>query len=114
MTLEQKKQKLFKELASISMLCELIKIYYVNSVQDTRFRNPRIADKASKIQSFADSIQKRELKDAVRVLPNHADEMANEHALQLWRIMDYFMFMPTAQLEEFAEGLEKMEVNDAK
>lgn len=109
MTLQQKREKLFQELACISMLAELIKIYYANSIQDTRFRNPKIQSKADKIKSFAESIQKKELGDAVRIIPEHADMMENEHAVQLWRIMDYFAFMPTKKLEEFADGLEGIE-----
>lgn len=109
MTLQQKREKLFQELASISMLAELIKIYYANSIQDTLFRNPKIQSKADKIKSFAESIQKKELGDAVRIIPEHADMMENEHAVQLWRIMNYFAFRPTKVLEEFADGLEVME-----
>lgn len=109
MTIEQRRETLFKNLAGIAMLCELIKIYYINSIKDTRFRNPKIQSKADKIISFANSIQNKELGDAVRLKAETKEEMEDEHALQLWRIMDYFMFMPTDKLEEFADELHKIE-----
>lgn len=109
MTREQRAEQLVRDLSGISTLCELIKIYYYRSIKDTRFRNPKIADKAEKIKKFAESIQNKELIGYIKVREDFKDIMENEHALQLWRIFDKFLFAHTEQLEEFADGVENME-----
>lgn len=110
--LEEKRYRLFKNLCNIDQLCELIIIYYYNSIADTRFRNPRIEDKAKKIKEFANSIKCKELKGAIKLKEDYADQMQNEHAVELWRVMDYFSFMPTDKIREFMDGVEKMEMEE--
>lgn len=106
MTIEEKRELLTKNLASISLLCELINIYYLNSVKDTRFRSPKTQSKAQKIQEFVKSIQSKELGHAIKLKDESRDEMENNHALQLFRLFDHFVFMPTASIEEFMDGIE--------
>lgn len=107
MTTEKRRELLTKNLASISFLCELINIYYINSIKDTKFRSPRTQSKAQKIQEFVKSIQSKELGQAIKLKADSKDKMENEHALQLFRVFDHFVFMPTDQLEEFADSLDK-------
>ncbi len=109
MTIDKRKERFVKDLSGIHLLCELIKIYHLSSMEGTRFKNQRIADKAEKIKSFANSIQNKELKGYIEFDPKKAEFMENEHSLQLWRIMDYFMFQPTDQLEEFADSVESID-----
>lgn len=103
----EKEKQFADSILGIHALCELIKIYYYNSIKDTRFKNPRITSKADKIKEFADSIAGKELRDLI--VMKHRDVFEDEHALQLWRIFNHFLLKPTAALEEFADGIEKME-----
>lgn len=111
MTINQEKaDQLIRDLSGIHTLAEMIKIYYLNSIKDTRFRKPKIQGKATKIQEFAHSIQTQELKDYLKVKKEYEEVMADEHCLQLWRILDHFLFADTKALEEFADALEKNEI----
>lgn len=114
MTIEERRELLTKNLASISLLCELINIYYINSIKDTRFRSPKTQSKAKKIQEFAKSIQSKELGKVIKLKDESRDEMENNHALQLFRLFDHFVFMPTASIEEFMDGIDKIENETVK
>lgn len=108
MTTQKRAEQLVRELAGISTLCELIKIYYYNSIKGTRFKNPRIQDKAEKIKSFAESIQKKELGGYIEVKKDFKETMENEQSLHLWRIFNHLVFCETSKLEKIADDIEKL------
>lgn len=103
----QSEKRFIDAVLGIHALCELIKIYYMLAIKDTRFRNPRIQSKADKIKEFATSITDKELKDLI--LMQNRDVFEDEHSLQLWNIFNTFLLKPTEALEEFAEGLADLE-----
>lgn len=100
------KNNLEKDLTGIMFLCDMINIYYYNSVKDHKFQRKQVAEKAVRIKRIADSIKLKELSHKMKIIPERADAMENEHALQLWRIVNAFLLFPTDRLEEFADGLE--------
>lgn len=105
--LTQSEKRFVDAVLGIHALCELIKIYYMLAIKDTRFRNPRIQSKADKIKEFACSITDKELKDLIRL--QNKDVFEDEHSLQLWNIFNTFLLKPTEALEEFADSLAELE-----
>lgn len=99
-------KKLENNLAGIMLLCDLINIYYYNSVKDHKYQRKQIEDRSKKIKAFANAIKHKELGQIMKVVPGREDVMENEHALHLWRIFDYFMLHPTDRLAEFADSLD--------
>lgn len=101
-----REQRFVKDLAGICTLCEMVKIYYINSIKGTRFRNPRISSKADKIKEFAHSIQSKELKGYVKMRSEWVEEFEDEHALALFRVFDQLLFAPTDEINRIADELE--------
>lgn len=99
-------ERLEKNLSGIMLLCDMIEIYYLNSVKDFKFQRVQIERKANAIRRFAKEIKHAEAGKFMRIDPNKADLMENEQALHLWRIVDAFQYFPTDKLEIFADQLE--------
>ena len=103
---ESKKKKMFDCFAIADLAIEVSKISVIDGIKGTNFRNPKMNQKVSKVETLLDDIQKSEIGQVVTMLPEYVEVMQNEHALEIYRWFQLMAFYPTEHLREFNDGVE--------
>lgn len=102
----QKKKRMFTSFAIAHLNLEVAKISLIDGIKGTEFRNPKMFNKIDKIQTLLEDVQKSEMGSVIRLHPDYADTMENEHALEIYRWFNLMAFYPTESLKEFNDGVE--------
>lgn len=108
--LRQKRENLFRTLATIHVLSKIIQVGYFDAIKDTNFRSPKIKAKADQIHKFSEDIIKS-LGDAVRLKDEHADFMEYEHFTELYDLLKMIVFMDTDLVKQTLSNILELRKN---
>ena len=92
--LEQKREKLFRNLALIHALSHIMQIAYYDSIKDSNFRNPKIKAKADLLKKHSEDIIKS-LGEGVRLKEEAEDFMLYEHNVEVYELLRSLVFTQT-------------------
>lgn len=92
-----KREKLFRSLATIHSLSKVIQIAYFDAIKGTNFNNPKIKYKSDQIHKFSEDIL-NSLGDAVRLKEDHADFMEYEHFAEVYECLKVLIFIDTQSI----------------
>ena len=102
--IEQKREKLFRNLALIHSLSKIIEIAYFDSIKDTNFRNPKIKAKADMLHRHSEDIIKS-LGDAVKLKEDMSDFMEYDHFVEVFELLRMLVFVGTDTIKVFQNVL---------
>lgn len=101
-----------RSIQKIYTLAETINIEIISDLTDVKFK---------KNIPLNNSV--RNLKQSVSSIKTHIAEYGqvkdrgdfdNDFALAIWRLIDHFAFLPTEQINNFMDGVDKMKTNNNK
>lgn len=100
----QRREKLFRTLATIHVLAKIIQIGYFDAIKGTNFSSPKIRSKADQIHKFSEDIIKS-LGDAVRLKKDTEEFMEYEHFAEVYELLKVLVFTDTRIVRSFLEKL---------
>lgn len=95
--LADKREKLFRSLATIHSLSKVIQIAYFDAIKGTNFSSPKIKSKSDQIYKFSEDII-NSLGDAVRLKEDHAEFMEYEHFAEVYECLKVLIFIDTQSI----------------
>ena len=100
----QRREKLFRTLATIHVLAKIIQIGYFDAIKGTNFSSPKIRSKSDQIYKFSEDIIKS-LGDAVRLKQETEEFMEYEHFTELYELLKVLVFTNTDIVRELLTKL---------
>lgn len=104
--LEQKRDNLFRDLATIHVLGKIIQIGYYSSIKGTNFLKPQIASKGDQIYKLSEDIIKS-LGEAVRLKEDKAEYMEYEHFTEVYELIKSLVFLDTQSISNLTKAIQE-------
>ena len=104
--LEQKRENLFRDLATIHVLGKIIQIGYYSSIKGTNFLKPQIASKGDQIYKLSEDIIKS-LGEAVRLKEDKAEYMEYEHFTEVYELIKSLVFLDTQSISNLTKVIQE-------
>lgn len=104
--LEQKRDNLFRDLATIHILGKIIKIGYYSSIKGTNLLKPQIASKGDQIHKLSEDIIKS-LGEAVRLKEDKAEYMEYEHFTEVYELIKSLVFLDTQSISNLTKVIQE-------
>ncbi|MDM1294274.1 hypothetical protein HX021_08180 [Sphingobacterium sp. N143] len=101
---EQKREKLFRNLALIHSLAKVILIAYQDSLKGTNFTKPQIKAKSDQISKLSEDIIKS-IGDAVRLKSEMEEYMEYEHFTEVYELLTILVFLDTDSIRSMTTVL---------
>lgn len=92
-----KREKIFRSLATIHSLSKVIQIAYFDAIKGTNFSSPKIKSKSDQIHKFSEDII-NSLGDSVRLKEEHAEFMEYEHFAEVYECLKVLIFIDTQSI----------------
>lgn len=106
---EQRAYNILQSVQIMQVLAECVSIEFQSELVDTNLKNPAINQHASRIKESATAI-KTHLSGLVK--SKDKEYFSNEYAVEMHRVLKYFIGLDIAQVREFMDGVEEMELQD--
>ncbi len=101
---EQKREKLFRNLALIHSLSKIILIAYQDSLKGTNFSKPQIKSKSDHISKLSEDIIKS-IGDAVRLKEEMEEYMEYDHFTEVYELLTILVFLDTDSIRSMTKVL---------